>query len=140
MSFLHFSYENFKFFSPGCSKCLKRFPRDGFASKPDFSGYDENSFTPRNRDDHISNCERHRIASTLSQQKEIEQEFGVRYSELCRLPYYDPIRCHLIDPMHCLLLGIAKHTLKVWIEVLNFQYFLYYNCYYFCYYYYYMTL
>ena len=55
-----------------------------------------------------------------AQQKKIEQEFGVRYSELCRLPYYDPIRCHLIDPMHCLLLGIAKHTLKIWIEVLNF--------------------
>lgn len=58
-------------------------------------------------------------ASTKTEQKQIEFEHGIRYTELNRLPYYDPIKCHLVDPMHCLLLGVAKHTLKVWIEVGN---------------------
>ena len=38
------------------------------------------------------------------------------------IPYFDPVRMLLIDPMHCLFLGIAKHiTKKLWIgrEVLN---------------------
>ena len=48
--------------------------------------------------------------------KEIEKTWGVRYSELHRLPYYDPIRMHVIDPMHNLFLGTAKHMVKVWRE------------------------
>ena len=60
---------------------------------------------------------KHLHGKTLSERKEIEQEHGVRYSELTKLPYYDPIRSHLIDPMNCLLLGVAKHTLKTWIAV-----------------------
>ncbi len=28
---------------------------------------------------------------------------------LLELPYYDIVRCHVIDPMHNLLLGTAKH-------------------------------
>ena len=47
---------------------------------------------------------------------DIESAFGVRYSELFQLPYFDPIRHHVIDPMHNLLLGTAKHTFKVLVE------------------------
>ena len=46
---------------------------------------------------------------------------GTRYTELNRLPYYDPIRQHVIDPMHNLLLGTAKHQIQVWLaqNILN---------------------
>ena len=40
----------------------------------------------------------------------------MRYSELFRLPYFDPLLTHVIDPMHNLMLSIAKHTFKTWIE------------------------
>ena len=42
---------------------------------------------------------------------------GARYSVLFQLPYYDAVRFALIDPMHNLLLGTAKHVLKTWIEM-----------------------
>jgi hypothetical protein len=37
---------------------------------------------------------------------------GVRWSELLRLPYMDPIRFAVVDPMHCLFLGVAKWIIK----------------------------
>jgi len=42
---------------------------------------------------------------------------GVRWSELLRLPYFDPIRFLVVDPMHCLFLGIAKWIVKrIWVD------------------------
>jgi hypothetical protein len=40
------------------------------------------------------------------------KEHGVRWSELLRLPYMDPIRFAVVDPMHCLFLGIAKWIIQ----------------------------
>lgn len=40
------------------------------------------------------------------------KEHGVRWSELLRLPYMDPIRFAAVDPMHCLFLGVAKWIIK----------------------------
>ena len=45
-----------------------------------------------------------------------EHEAGVRYSELLRLPYFDIVRCHLVDPMHNLFLGTNKRILSLWKE------------------------
>lgn len=39
----------------------------------------------------------------------------MRYSILLELPYLDIVRNHIIDPMHNLLLGTAKHIMKTWI-------------------------
>jgi hypothetical protein len=42
---------------------------------------------------------------------------GVRWSELLRLTYFDPIRFLAIDPMHCLFLGIARWIVKrIWVD------------------------
>src|SRR5437764_4609841 len=42
---------------------------------------------------------------------------GVRWFELLRLPYFDPIRFLTVDPMHCLFLGIAKWIVKkIWVD------------------------
>ena len=46
----------------------------------------------------------------------METPVGVRFSELFRLPDNDPIQMHVVDPIHNLLLGIAKHTFNVWLE------------------------
>ncbi|EIW74493.1 hypothetical protein CONPUDRAFT_67603 [Coniophora puteana RWD-64-598 SS2] len=35
-------------------------------------------------------------------------KYGIRWTELARLPYFDVVRQTVIDPMHNLLLGIAK--------------------------------
>lgn len=55
-------------------------------------------------------------AKTISQQTEILRKCGVRYSLLLELPYLDLVRFHIINPMHNLLLGTAKHVMKTWMK------------------------
>ena len=41
----------------------------------------------------------------------------VRWSEMLRLPYHNPIRHLVVDPMHCLFLGISHWIVKrLWID------------------------
>ena len=103
------------FFS-GCSKCFKEFPRASFGEKPDFSGFDRDSWEPRSNSDHRAAADKVRQAKTPSDAQRFASLSGARYSVLFQLPYYDAIRFALIDPMHNLLLGTAKHVLKTWIE------------------------
>ena len=58
-----------------------------------------------------------REAQTASSQTRIEQTYGARYTELSRLSYFNTVRHHVVDPMHNLFLGIAKHTMNVWKEL-----------------------
>jgi hypothetical protein len=42
------------------------------------------------------------------------QDHGVRWSEFWRLPYWDPVHQLVVDPMHCILEGLAQqHTREV---------------------------
>ena len=56
-------------------------------------------------------------ANTLTQKKEIQRKFGVQNCELCKLTYFDIVLCHVVDPMHNLLLGTAKYIMDVWKEL-----------------------
>ena len=99
----------------GCSYCMKKFP--GQAGNKDYSGFDRTLWQP---------CTLHRMKECLSEiqfgnqstkRKELVSKYGCRLSELHRLPYFNPIQMLVIDPMHWLYLGIAKHILqRVWIE------------------------
>lgn len=41
----------------------------------------------------------------------------VRWSEMYRLLYFNPVRSCVVDPMHCLFLGVAKWIItKLWIS------------------------
>ena len=53
-------------------------------------------------------------AKTHKERKEITRQYGCRYSVLLELPYYDIVRFCVIDPMHNILLGTAKHMLSLW--------------------------
>jgi hypothetical protein len=48
-------------------------------------------------------------AKTVAEQGKIFDAYGVRWSELWRLPYWDPTRQLVVDSMHCLLEGLV-HT------------------------------
>lgn len=102
-----------------CSRCFKEFPTAVFGEKPDYSGFDTSKWPPRSLEDHKEYAIRHLNSNTRTAQKKIEREHGCRYSVLLELPYFDPIRMCIVDPMHNLLLGTAKHMLSVWKE-LNF--------------------
>lgn len=46
---------------------------------------------------------------TKTKKSEDEIKYGCRYSVLLDLPYFDPVKMLLVDPMHNLFLGTAKH-------------------------------
>ena len=100
----------------GCSKCDLSFPSDSFGDLPDYSNFDKAMWTPRTNEQHCATAERLRKCNTQSQVHAIEQEFGVQYSVLLQLPYFNPVRMCVIDPMHNLLLGTAKHIIDIWKE------------------------
>ena len=94
----------------GCSKCLVVFPTSAFGEKPDYSNFNRSEWEPRTNDAHRAAALKYRDCNTKTQQKEIEREHGVRYSILLELLYFDAPRMCIVDPMHNLLLGTAKHN------------------------------
>lgn len=46
----------------------------------------------------------------------LESSTGIKYSILTELPYFNPIQFTIVDPMHNLFLGTAKHMMKIWME------------------------
>ena len=98
----------------GCSKCLKEFVTDQFNSKPDYSGFDNASWIARDHASHMHVLNQIKQKKLVLERKAIQKAWGVRYSELVRLPYFDLVRYHVVDPMHNLLLGTAKYMMSVW--------------------------
>ena len=72
-----------------CSRCLKPFPTAAFREKPDYSGFCRGMWLPRTTESHIVHATRYKCAKTHKERKEIEREYGCRYSVLLELPYYD---------------------------------------------------
>lgn len=105
----------------GCSKCSLSFPTANFGEKSDYTNTNRTQWTPRTKSDHKKQANRHKCATTRSQEKIIERDHGCRYSILNELPYFDPPRMCIIDPMHNLLLGTAKHMVALWksLEILT---------------------
>ncbi len=95
---------------------MKTFPRESFGSKPDYSGFDYESWVPRSGDQHKALARETLTAQTKTIKERMESASGVRYSEFFRLSYFDPIASHVVDPMHNLLLGTAKHVFATWIK------------------------
>ena len=59
--------------------------------------------------------------STVRERQEVESKHGTRYTELMRLPYFDCVRFTIVDPMHNLFLGSARHIMQnIWLSSPNF--------------------
>ena len=78
------------------------------------SRYDYDQWHIRDVDTMRLAAESWRDAETVSTQKDIVATWGVRWSPLWRLPYWNPCRQLVVDSMHCLLEGLVKfHCLRV---------------------------
>ena len=98
----------------GCTKCLKEFPGD--VSNKDYSGFDRENWCERTMDDHRPNLLALLKCKTKTEHTRRESEFGCCYSVLCRLPYFDTPLFLIVDPMHNMYLGTAKHVVKdIWL-------------------------
>lgn len=60
-------------------------------------------------------------AETKQKAQEISKSTGVKYSELVRLPYFDPVRMVVVDPMHSFLLGLVKNESEKHLDKDNFN-------------------
>lgn len=102
--------------SRGCNRCYKLF--DGIGPHKNYADFDRNLWPKRTNVDHRSKAELIKKATTLGERDCLEVEYGLRYSSLLQLPYYDAIRMSsVVDPLHNLFLGSAKHIFEsVWLE------------------------
>ncbi len=100
----------------GCTRCWKKFP--GGVGSRDFSGFDRNNWPIRNEEEHRNYGNMLLSCTTKAQKSKIEKDTGYRYTSLLRLPYFNPTRMLILDPMHNFFLGTAKHVLKsIWIDL-----------------------
>ena len=89
-----------------CNKCYKPFQqvREGDSMWTNYSGFDTSQWVPQNNRDHREHCEQIHLEfqdnNTLSALRKAESKFGLRYSVLLELPYFDPTRYAVVDPMH----------------------------------------
>ena len=102
----------------GCSKCLQSFPTAPFGEKADYSNFDKSSWESRCKHIHEI-ASKYKKCNTHSEQQQIERAYGIRYSILLELPSFDASRMCVVDPMHNLLLGTAKHMLELWKSLGN---------------------
>uniref|UniRef100_U9UIQ0 Transposase domain-containing protein n=1 Tax=Rhizophagus irregularis (strain DAOM 181602 / DAOM 197198 / MUCL 43194) TaxID=747089 RepID=U9UIQ0_RHIID len=101
----------------GCHRCYKIANISG--RKLNYGGFDDMTewFVQIDLNEHRRNAERWRLCKSKYERKKHVSETHVRWSELLRLPYFNPIRFLVVDPMHNLFLGIAHWIVKrLWID------------------------
>lgn len=99
----------------GCLKCYQSFGTGQFGQM-NYSGFDRSLWKPRTEKQHRKDVQDIQRAHCKTKQRELESEHGCRYSYLLELPYFDPIRMVIIDPMHNLYLGTAKRVFNYWVQ------------------------
>ena len=99
----------------GCSKCKKELiPVINFGDKMNFGGFENCLY--RTNQEHRSEAQEILLEDTFQGREDKQTQYGTRYTELMQLEYFDCIRFTIIDPMHNLFLGTAKHMVKnVWL-------------------------
>src|SRR5256886_9438339 len=95
-----------------CHRCYKRANTGG--EKPNFGGFEEMDdwFQERDLEEHRQNAEAWRHCKSDNERKQHVSETHVRWSEMLRLPYFSPIKHLVVNPMHCLFLGIGPWIVK----------------------------
>ena len=96
----------------GCSRCLKEFPKVGDSTN--YSGFERDVWPLRSHAVQYGQAYQTLEANTKEAKKNLEKEFGLRYSVFHELTYYDSVKFSAIDAMHNLFLGSSKHVMNIW--------------------------
>ena len=94
----------------GCNKCLKEFKRVN--KRTIYAGFDEKEL--RTNESHREKAQEYVACTNSSHRQLIETSYGIRYSALLDLKYFDIIQGCCIDSMHNLFLGTSKHLMQLW--------------------------
>ena len=82
----------------GCSRCFKYFP--GSAGEMDYSGFDRDNWPRRTVAQHRRAASEILKCNTKASIATKESGSGYRSTKLLELPYFNPTRMLVIDPMH----------------------------------------
>lgn len=85
----------------GCSKCLKQFK--GAVGTMDFGGF--GNCPKRTVAEHRRYAGKLNKCKSFTELKKMESQCGYRYTSLLKLPYFDTVRYHIVDPMHNLFMS-----------------------------------
>ena len=100
----------------GCSRCLQQFSR-GYGIRNCYSDFNRENWKMRTNESHRDDVKLVLAERTITARSKKESQVGCRYSVLLDLSYFRPIEMLLIDPMHNLYLGTAKHFARdIWID------------------------
>ncbi len=98
----------------GCSRCYAEFS-EGFGCQ-NYSGFDRSEWENRTNNKHRQDVGKTLRCTTKTKRERMESNVGCRYSALLQLPYFDPVKMLILDPMHNMYLGTAKYMVNnVWI-------------------------
>ena len=90
-----------------CSECNQKLD--------DINDLDYKNWLPKNYEDHLKAAVGWLRAETNEERERWFNAYGVRWSELLRLPYWDPTKFTLIDSMHAFYLRIMSHHCRsIW--------------------------
>jgi len=96
---------------------MVEFSREAGPTKPNYAAFDESKLVSRCGSRHKELGYSSLEFQTLDSLNNFEKEHGLRFSELFALEYFDPVKMHVIDPMHALLLGVAKRVFLIWVDL-----------------------
>ena len=94
---------------------MKNFP--GSVGSVNYSGFDRSSWILRTRSQHKTSIVEINKQSNKTNLLNAESRLGYRETILLKLPYFDPSKMLVIDPMHNLFLGTAKRMLSIWLDL-----------------------
>jgi len=90
-----------------CSECK--------ASRAEINDIDFSKWEMRTQEEHREHAEGWRNAQTAAEQANLFKKHGIRWSELLRLPYWDPTKHIVIDSMHGFYLRMfSRHIRDIW--------------------------
>ncbi|KAK0501102.1 hypothetical protein EDD18DRAFT_1052482, partial [Armillaria luteobubalina] len=93
---------------------------DHWCSMCDLSAQDSENLEPSSwprhtREEHMSAAEDWKDSTTAEEREEHWKKDHVRWSELLRLPYWDPTKFITVDSMHGFYLGLfQRHIRDIW--------------------------
>ena len=89
--------------------------------KPNYSGFDWEKWT--HRETAKQKDVGKKVQTSYFSESSRQYSKGRRHQifSFVRTINFDIVRCHVIDPMHCIFLGIAKYAVKTWrgLKLLN---------------------
>jgi len=90
-----------------CSECLLKLE--------DINNLESDTWQKRDYQSHMQHAQRWKDAETETERTRVFQEYGAKWSELLRLPYWDPTKFVVIDSMHGFYLRLYhRHVRDVW--------------------------